>query len=318
MIRIQKRIENQAVAWHVRLRNPALDARARARFERWRAASPRHAAAFEQAGRLWDDSLVPARVLGRDGWHRDTPHCPRPGRPWRPALAVSVMLAVLAWCPFLRDPGLAERLLSDLSTPPGHMRTARLADGTQVQLDGDTALDLSLAGPERVVRLQRGRAWFDVAHTGLPFRVETGAVTVRVMGTAFTVEREAQGAEVAVERGRVAVSWSGSGQDALLTAGQEIRLAPGLAPTIAPYNPTVTMAWRHGLIVFDRARLSDVAPALERLRSERVVVVGESLRAQPLSGVFNAEAPDSILRTLSAGLGIRVLRLPGVVTILYR
>lgn len=75
-------------------------------------------------------------------------------------------------------------------------------------------------GPQRTVfELTRGRARFEVVRRPeRMFRVEAGAVNIEVLGTVFTVEREAARVIVAVERGRVRVSWNGQSQE--LAAGR--------------------------------------------------------------------------------------------------
>ena len=64
-----------------------------------------------------------------------------------------------------------------------------------------------------------GSARFDVVpNHARTFEVHAGDVTVRVLGTAFVVERSGSGAHVSVERGRVRVSWLGG--EALLGVGE--------------------------------------------------------------------------------------------------
>jgi transmembrane sensor len=64
-----------------------------------------------------------------------------------------------------------------------------------------------------------GSARFDVVpNHARTFEVHAGDVTVRVLGTAFVVERSGSGAHVTVERGRVRVSWPGG--EAVLGVGE--------------------------------------------------------------------------------------------------
>ncbi|HEY3665572.1 MAG TPA: FecR domain-containing protein [Polyangiaceae bacterium] len=73
-----------------------------------------------------------------------------------------------------------------------------------------------------------GRARFDVvSNHARTFEVHAGDVTVRVLGTAFVVERSGTGAHVSVERGRVRVSWPGG--EAVLGVGETGEFPPVVA-----------------------------------------------------------------------------------------
>ena len=75
--------------------------------------------------------------------------------------------------------------------------------GAVVHLDQQTPVFVSST-------VVSGRARFDVMHNqARTFEVHAGDVTVRVLGTAFVVERSGSGAHVSVERGRVRVAWPG-------------------------------------------------------------------------------------------------------------
>lgn len=84
---------------------------------------------------------------------------------------------------------------------------AALRDGTHVDLAPLTELEARRVEAEAVeLDLRRGRASFDVSHNPKrKFRVHAGDVTVSVLGTRFSVTRDGQRVDVAVERGKVAV-----------------------------------------------------------------------------------------------------------------
>jgi transmembrane sensor len=104
---------------------------------------------------------------------------------------------------------------------PRDARLVRFADHSTARLlDGDSVLEPGEAAADRVVaKLERGGARFEVVRDpGRRFRVEAGAVAVEVLGTVFTVERAGERSRVAVERGRVQVSFPGG--ERLLGAGE--------------------------------------------------------------------------------------------------
>jgi len=90
--------------------------------------------------------------------------------------------------------------------------------GSSVHLDEQTADLVSST-------VVSGRARFDVVHNhARTFEVHAGDVTVRVLGTAFVVERSGASAKVSVERGRVRVSWSGG--ETVLGVGESGEFPP--------------------------------------------------------------------------------------------
>ncbi len=92
------------------------------------------------------------------------------------------------------------------------------APGSEVHLDQQTPDFVSST-------VVSGRARFDVVHNqARTFEVHAGDVNVRVLGTAFVVERSGNGAHVSVERGRVRVSWPGG--EVLLGVGEAGEFPP--------------------------------------------------------------------------------------------
>jgi transmembrane sensor len=142
----------------------------------------------------------------------------------RAVSAVSAAVAVAAglwiWSP--KTPALlpaAPAVASAVS--PQSERDFALADGSQVSLLSAGSRVEVLEQTAALVRTQlgAGSARFDVRHDQARiFEVESGDVKVRVLGTAFSLVREASFTRVSVERGAVRVQWTGG--EAFLSAGQ--------------------------------------------------------------------------------------------------
>lgn len=308
---------NEAIAWHVRLKDPIATRQDRLAFEAWLAADPTHRLAYDDARRAWDAALEPAQLLGADGWHRGE----AARRPFRLGLALTAMLIGMLGCAAIwRDPGLLDRALADHAAAPGDSAEILLVDGTRVILDGDSAISVAITAGRRDVVLRRGRAWFEVPHReGPPFRVLADDVITRDVGTAFAVERGEGSTLVTVEQGEVAVSVAADASgETHLSAGQRVRVDGAHVGATEAIEPGVALAWRRGLVVFDRAPLSAVVAQLDRMHAGRVLVTDPELRRQTLSGVFRADDREAVLSALRTALGVRITRVPGLLILISR
>jgi transmembrane sensor len=99
-------------------------------------------------------------------------------------------------------------------TAISQQRTVTLADGSAVQLNTHTRLEVQLSGKLRELHLLEGEALFTVAHdTTRPFEVHVGEAVVRAVGTQFNIRRDVRDTTVSVLEGAVHVSAITSGGD---------------------------------------------------------------------------------------------------------
>ncbi len=140
----------------------------------------------------------------------------------------SLAVVLLVTLSGLRAPSNALRapsgpLPSTLHADRAPTRVA-LSDGSSILLEATARLDV-LGNDERtfVTTLRRGKATFDVKPGG-PRRwvVEAGLVSVEVLGTRFSVRRDATAVTVSVEHGTVLVRGDIVGSERRLTAGQSL------------------------------------------------------------------------------------------------
>jgi len=311
---------SEAAAWFVRLRKPDVTDADRQAFRRWLQQDPARHDAFNEIKRLWTDLDEPAAALGeKNGWYREGLKQTSGGRRQvAPLAALAACLVAIVAGLLWRDAGLIDRAQADFATRPGERRSITLADGSQVYLDGDTAITVQIGSASRTVGLLRGRAWFDVARNEQsPFRVTSDDIATTVLGTAFAVDRETDRVGVTVERGRVSVS-RGANDDVEVPAGQQVWATRQQLGPVAPIEPDTALAWRRGLIILDRAPLARVVEELEKMQPGRLLIRDESLRQLTLSGVFRADDPDAVLEALHSALGLKTLSIPGFATLVYR
>src|SRR3546814_14166765 len=78
--------------------------------------------------------------------------------------------------------------VTELASKSGEIRTVALEDGSRVTLDTDTILHIAYSPTERGLKLERGRARFDVSYdASRPFVVFAGGGSITAHGTVFDV-----------------------------------------------------------------------------------------------------------------------------------
>ena len=90
------------------------------------------------------------------------------------------------------------------ATAIGELQLQTLADGSVVQINTNSQVQLDYSATVRKVRLIRGEAHFDVTHDpDRPFEVYAGKGMVKAVGTAFSVRLSHDYIKVTVSEGRV-------------------------------------------------------------------------------------------------------------------
>ncbi|MCF5066154.1 DUF4880 domain-containing protein, partial [Pseudomonas syringae] len=184
-----EQIIQQAANWLTRLHDEDVSDAERRAFNAWCEADPRHAVAIERMRSLWGslDTLPaqPARVALN-----------RAFAPQRSRTAPVVGVLGVLLCGWL---GL-EHLpvwMADQRTSVGERRQIALDDGSQLQLNSNSAVDVKFDGQQRVIELLQGELWVDVAKDAQrPFVVRTDQGTATALGTRYLVKRAPDGTTV--------------------------------------------------------------------------------------------------------------------------
>ena len=295
-----------------------------ATFSRWLHADPAHAQAYAQAQVLWELSEVPARKLADEDalalqayLNKMTSFRRLRALRWPGALALAACLLVMVSMGAGWQPSRwVDELGADYVTAPGEVKTFTLADQSRVTLDADSAIAVDLSHGERHIQLRRGAGFFSVSHTGQPFVVGAGGGQTQVLGTQFEVRLQPAGAEVTVLSGRVGVTPSEQGQQQVLTAGQQVAYADGVANALHAIDSESRLAWREGWLNYYQAPLADVVQDLSRYYPGRLLLLNEEMGAKRVSGSFPSKDPLAVLNALQAVLGFEQHRLLGRVIVL--
>jgi transmembrane sensor len=210
----------------------------------------------------------------------------------------------------------------------GERRQLRLSDGSMVELNTQSAVQIHFSRTYRDVFLLGGEALFDVHHdAALPFRVHVGSTVIQDVGTQFSVRRDQGLTTVSVLEGSVVVSAdrardpssavAGSAStptatvvvaskdyqrlnpNTQLAAGEQMQIvADGTLMQRQRVDVGEATAWRQGRLVFSEATLEEIVSEFNRYNERQIVLVGDAHRMRRYSGVFDATDPQSFLEYL--------------------
>ena len=341
-------IAEQAGEWFVSNDEGCLDAREAAALAAWLKASPLHieeflgvsAIARDLKATRYDPQYSIQAILARARAEEDSPveslsqrsfgeTGARASSGWfRTALATAACTVlslglIVAWNPKpASHPSLAGgATLLHLATSHGEQLTHRLADGSVLHLNTDSAVTVRYRTNERLVTLDSGQAEFEVVHEPhRVFRVVAGAAEVLDLGTRFDVRLDRTFTVVTVVQGRVAVGPTSmsdkTGTSALqdrparfiqLDANQQIRVTDGEWPAMPiGVDAQRTTAWLRREIEFDHEPLERVAAEYNRYASIPVEIETPALRSLQVTGVFATDDSEAFVAFLRSLKGVRV------------
>ena len=220
-------------------------------------------------------------------------------------LAMLLAVGATGWAVRESTPGQA--LMAELRTGKGQRRQVTLSDGSQLQLNTESAVDVRYDHQLRELRLYQGEIMVQTASdpSGRPFTVQTAEGRVRALGTRFSVRSDNGLSQVNVLQHAVEIRPVDKPLLMLhLDAGQTVSFGKqqiGIARAVAPG----TGAWTDGMLTVIEWRLADFVSELRRYRPG-VLRCAESIADLRLSGAFRVDDTDTILENLSASLPVKV------------
>lgn len=209
----------------------------------------------------------------------------------------------------------------DFSTGIGEVRRLSLDDGSIAAINTNSRIKVALAETTRVVRLERGEAWFQVRKDAQrPFIVEAGAVRVQAVGTAFAVRRKVDGVEIVVTEG-VVEAWTTDGKV------RKVELAAGTSAYVrgdaifslkadGTDGAERSLAWRSGQIDLVGTRVDAAIAEINRYNKRQIVLADPILATEQFDGVFQTNDPEGFARVVAGSFGRSVdVSDPKVITI---
>lgn len=325
----RKAIGEEAAAWVIRLNAGKLSREDAFAFEDWLNESGAHRQAFLQLSEVWrmsgemfDDPVAQVQRLSVRktiaAWRQL-----HPLKAWAGAGGAVAALLALLWAAgaggfFVMGPKVERTTLASLV---GEKKTVALSDGSVVQINTDTEIEVVYTSDERGLRLLKGEAHFDVAkNPRRPFRVYAGQGMIEAVGTAFLVELTDEATEVTVTEGQVklarfkseaaapdaAVAAEIEDTVAMVKAGRNAVLGDDhvVVEDIPETEIQKRLSWRRGVLLFDGDTLESAVREFERYTQSDIVIADESIRSTRIVGYFSAGDTDKFLQALESSFDV--------------
>jgi transmembrane sensor len=313
----QERLLDEAMDWLMRLNEAPTDAALIAAWDDWLQASEAHAGPWARICRTWAAlgdmpaaapeavlpviDAVPSQSASLQGGR-----FPRRGL----GLAVATFMSAAALVAVLVAPTLQMRFEADFRTGAGETQIVTLADGSKVTLAPETALAEDFDGGARHVRLLSGEAFFEVERdSARPFVVAAPDVSVRVLGTAFSVRDTGHGTRVELAHGAIALTPDKA------EAGAELTLQPGDVVNVeradgkterSQVDPADIALWRTGQLAVTDQPLGEVVALIQRQHAGWIVMPESDIAALRVTGLYDLSDPDKALMALVAPFGLQI------------
>ena len=255
------------------------------------------------------------------------------------ALAASVAIVSLfstnalidqSFLPFI--PSFHEQALTQtqtLKTFIGEQNSFTMSDGTHIQLNTNSIVEIAYTSEFRQLTLVQGEARFDVAKDkSRPFTVISGEKSFTALGTIFNVQKsDDQRMELMVTEGRVLITKANETlaviKQTLLTTDENtkqsdlpgILVVSGEKAVIAEHITTPIekvsldqvqrdLAWQQGMLIFDGEPLSKALIEVSRYTSSRFKILDPKMADIKVSGYFKANDIDGLLASLNSNFNI--------------
>lgn len=300
------RVVKQAIQWTLRLNGNA-DAELHSACQHWRQADPEHEAAWRRVQTLNSElaasyQAVPGARVALETLENTTQRLQR-----RQALKLLSTVAVGASALWLaRDVAPWQRWLADYSTATGERRRFTLADGSLLQLNTDSAVNLRFDARQRLLILERGEMLVSAARdVARPLRVRNRDGLFEALGTRFVLRQDERSTRLSVEDGSVAIAPRVRGQTTAIAEAGQTYAINGDSALLAERSNMDSSAWADGLIVTRDMRLADFLAEIGRYRHGHLHC-DASVADLRLSGVFRLDDTDKLLALLPQTLPVQV------------
>ncbi|MDE1164983.1 MAG: FecR family protein [Pseudomonas sp.] len=295
-------IAEQAVHWLIERQEGPLPAARELAWRQWLAAHPEHLRAWEHIQAVNQRLRGVASPLAHAALNAPQ------NASRRRALKLALLLGVGGAGGFaLRQQDLLPPLLADYRSPLGQRRSQALSDGSQLQLNTASAVDVSFTASQRRVRLLEGEMLLASAADPRPLSVTTAQGTLAAQAARFNVRQLAGRTRLAVFSGQVELNPIGlHGYPLIVESGRQVEFNQTGWQASRPLDAN-SGAWVDGMLVAAHMRLGDFLEELGRYRRGQLHCAASVANLQ-ISGSYPLGDTERILDLLAVALPVKVRR----------
>ncbi|SNR80148.1 FecR family protein [Methylobacillus rhizosphaerae] len=302
---ISSKVSRAAAEWLVELQSGQVSQDIREQWQAWRAAHPDHERAWQHIEMLGDKlgglspSVAHATLAPRGSFKR---------RRAIKTLAMLLFAGGSGWV--VQDKLPWWQLGADYSTSVGEQQQVVLDDGTVVELNSASAINVAYTPQQRIVMLLHGEIHIVTAHDTQmrPFLVASDQGSMQALGTRFTVRQltnETDGPiRIAVLEGAVEVSPTDMMTRVRLQAGEQLSFSRHMVTPVETAVPHDT-AWLQRMLVVDDMPLGEFLAELGRYRKGSLAC-DDSIKDLRVSGTYPLEDTDKVIDMLRQSLKLEV------------
>ncbi len=325
-----------ASRWVLKMDEGELSASDKAALGAWLDESAEHRECLLEVASVWDkaDTLARLAELFPHGPEHDGVKRGLGDWSWAQGLAVAGALAVLITVGLLLPTSSGDKAplatSAEYATAIGEQKTLLLPDNSEVVLNTNSQLAVTLTPERRLLRLAQGEILVRVAEDhSRPLSVLAGNRIIQAVGTEFLVAvADGHHVELLVTEGKVAIGKQpviaprageidvldspallgklDDNDDNIVSVGELVRLgnAEPVKKMVSSDEIAVKLSWRHGRLIFLSEPLERALKEVERYTTVDFVFLDESLKTRALSGRFRVGDVEALLSSLRVNFNI--------------
>jgi transmembrane sensor len=321
-------IQEQASLWISRM-DRGLSQQEKQELIAWINQNGKHHEALLSLASLWDDLSVLNELSGifpLEKSHKKQSMMPSL------AMAASMLLVVVTSSSLLLGFNPASIIPQETlysvkyyQTKIGEQAIFPMSDGTSVQLNTNSQIEVAYTANHRKLTLLKGEARFDVAKDKeRPFTVVSGTQSFTALGTIFNVQKNnEQNMELVVTEGKVLISSSSELIKDVADNFKQLTTQPLISSIVASGQKAIIensnampiqeisldqvqrdLAWQQGMLIFNGEPLAIALKEVSRYTNTHFEISDDRIANLKVAGYFKAGDIDGLLQSLNVNFNI--------------
>lgn len=316
---------DEAAGWIARLRSDRVSSDDKQHFSLWLNRSSAHQQAFDDVADTWETLGAAAYVPSAQPVLNARPqtNSPQPNllSRWIDSftslqgglVTASVAIAVALFAALTPSPQITTSI-DFYSTAIGEQRSVTLSDGSVIDINTHSRVEVSYNQKQRNIHLVQGEAYFSVSSDkSRPFVVSIDGAKVTAVGTEFNIYRKsAMDVSVSVTEGIVKVAEKPDAatpnpSHVLVERDEHVNIGRRGLSQVANTTSTENISWRSKTLVFNNTSLVNAIAELNRYLPHSVDASNPVFHDLFVSGTFSIEAPNETLLAIASTFKLSIL-----------